>query len=227
MEQGTALLFAHLMRLDDNRVGQPTALPGWTRGHLLTHLARQAEGFGRLLAWARTGVRTPMYENWERRNADIAAGAGRPLSELLADVRATTEALEAAITTLPEAAWSATVMTGQGEEIAAHVVPWLRAREVSLHTLDLDLAATWQELVPSFVDAVLDEATRDFANRSGLPALSLRPADRDRSWAWGDGPPITLEGPASALLAWLIGRAGGGAVHRVGGGELPQLPAWL
>ncbi|MFZ0215410.1 MAG: maleylpyruvate isomerase N-terminal domain-containing protein, partial [Candidatus Dormiibacterota bacterium] len=61
------------MRLDDNRVGQPTALPGWTRGHLLTHLARQAEGFGRLLAWARTGVRTPMYESWERRNADIAA----------------------------------------------------------------------------------------------------------------------------------------------------------
>ncbi|MGH3331970.1 MAG: maleylpyruvate isomerase N-terminal domain-containing protein, partial [Nocardioidaceae bacterium] len=39
----------------------PSRLPDWTRGHVVTHVARNAEGLVRLLAWARTGIETPMY----------------------------------------------------------------------------------------------------------------------------------------------------------------------
>ena len=49
----------------------PTALPGWTRKHLVAHLAGNAEALLRLLHWAGTGERTPMYTSPEQRNADI------------------------------------------------------------------------------------------------------------------------------------------------------------
>ena len=32
----------------------PSALPGWTRAHVLTHLARNADAMVNLLTWART-----------------------------------------------------------------------------------------------------------------------------------------------------------------------------
>ncbi|MGH9095430.1 MAG: maleylpyruvate isomerase N-terminal domain-containing protein, partial [Acidimicrobiales bacterium] len=49
----------------------PSLLPGWTQAHVVTHLARNADGLVNLLAWARTGIQTPMYVSWQRRNEDI------------------------------------------------------------------------------------------------------------------------------------------------------------
>jgi maleylpyruvate isomerase len=77
-------------------LGGPSRLPGWTRGHVVCHVARNAEGLVRLLHWARTGIETPMYPSAEARVADIEAGAGRPLDEQLDDVRNTGAAFAAA-----------------------------------------------------------------------------------------------------------------------------------
>lgn len=57
--------------------GEPSALPGWTRAHLLTHLARNADGLGNLLTWAETGVERSMYGPGNARDDDIEAGSGR------------------------------------------------------------------------------------------------------------------------------------------------------
>ena len=68
-------------------LGGPSRLPGWTRGPVVCHVARNAEGLVRLLHWARTGIETPMYPSMEARAADIEAGAGRPLDEQLDDAQ--------------------------------------------------------------------------------------------------------------------------------------------
>jgi maleylpyruvate isomerase len=60
----TDQLLAGLDGLSDAQVAGPSLLPGWTRGHVLTHLARNAEGGTRLLGWARTGVPSYEYESW-------------------------------------------------------------------------------------------------------------------------------------------------------------------
>ena len=62
--------------LTDSQAREPSQLPGWTRGHVLTHIARNADGLRNLLIWARTGVVTPQYPDLEAREAGIAAGAG-------------------------------------------------------------------------------------------------------------------------------------------------------
>jgi len=62
----------------------PSLLPEWSIGHIVTHLARNADGFRNLLIWARTGAETPMYPSEESRDRDIEAGARRSAAELAA-----------------------------------------------------------------------------------------------------------------------------------------------
>ena len=115
------------MRRGDRRTGRgrhgragPSLLPGWTRKHVVAHLAANAEALGRLLHWAKTGERTPMYSSTEQRNADIEAGATRPGTELAQWFRASAQALDDALDTMTRAAWSAEVMTAQGPRGPGH-----------------------------------------------------------------------------------------------------------
>ena len=56
----------------------PSLLPGWTRGHVLTHIARNADSFVRVLEAARQGEVVTQYEGGVAgRNAAIEAGATR------------------------------------------------------------------------------------------------------------------------------------------------------
>ena len=47
--------------LDPAQLAGPSRLPGWTRGHVLSHLARNADALVNLLTWARTGTEARMY----------------------------------------------------------------------------------------------------------------------------------------------------------------------
>src|SRR4029077_20917204 len=75
--EATDRLLASAGALTDTGVREPSLLPGWTRGHVLTHIARNADGLGNLLRWARTGITTPMYASREARRAGIGAGGRR------------------------------------------------------------------------------------------------------------------------------------------------------
>jgi maleylpyruvate isomerase len=74
--------------LDPARLAGPSRLPGWTRGHVLSHLARNADALVNLLTWARTGAEARMYASPAERTDGIEAGAGRALPEQLADLTA-------------------------------------------------------------------------------------------------------------------------------------------
>jgi maleylpyruvate isomerase len=76
-------------------------LPGWTRGHVLTHLARNADGGSRLLTWARTGTPSAEYPSLEARATQIEAGAGRSAAELVADARASAEGFAVEYSRMP------------------------------------------------------------------------------------------------------------------------------
>ena len=73
-------------RLTDGQAREASLLPGWSRGHVLTHIARNADGLSNLLVWARTGIETPQYPSRQAREDGIEAGAHRPAAELSADV---------------------------------------------------------------------------------------------------------------------------------------------
>src|SRR4051794_2985006 len=105
IDEATRRLLGTVEGFSDDDVRQPSLLPGWTRGHLLTHLARGAEALGNLLDWARTGVPRQAYASQEARNAAIEAGAGRSAAELLADITATAGAFATAAASVPAEGW--------------------------------------------------------------------------------------------------------------------------
>jgi maleylpyruvate isomerase len=213
--------------LDPAQLAGPSRLPGWTRGHVLSHLARNADALVNLLTWARTGTEARMYASPTERTDGIEAGAGRALPEQLADLTAAGQRFAAAAAAVPPARRTFTVRSGQGREIPASEVPWLRVREVWLHLVDLD-AGDGIDAIPADVAWALaadvagwmsarTEATADLKTE-GRDAIRLGPAD---------GPAgAVVAGSPQRIAGWLTGRSPGDGLI-VTDGALPDLPRWL
>lgn len=112
MQQGTALLLSQA-DLAVGGLNQPSALPGWTRGHLLAHVAPNADALGNLVHWAATGEPTPMYSSPADRAAGIEAGRRLPPYELVRWVRRSAAELEEKMTRLTDEQWQALVVTAR------------------------------------------------------------------------------------------------------------------
>lgn len=69
-------------RLDEAAYAEPSLLPGWTRAHVVAHLALNAEGLAGVLHGAHIGEPQPMYASPEGRDSDIAELAASDCSEL-------------------------------------------------------------------------------------------------------------------------------------------------
>jgi maleylpyruvate isomerase len=227
----TDRLLAAAAALTDALVREPSLLPGWTRGHVLTHVARNGDGLGNLLRWARTGVTTPMYASREARRADIEAGAGRSAADLAADVQATAIAFAAEAASLPDAAWAAQVQGLTGPPIPARDVLDWRRREVEIHHVDLAAGYRPDDWPEEFVTASLPGVAAEFTGREDAPSCLLQP-DGSGLGPFQIGPErptapqVLVHGPPAGLLAWLIGRDGGGGLRVPGGAALPALPPW-
>ena len=206
-------------RLSDDELAAPSALPDWSRAHVVAHLARNADALRNLLTWARTGVETPMYPSRQVRDAQIAETAARPAADLRADYVAACARLADAIEQLPDDAWTATVRNMPGKAIPATEVPWMRAKEVWVHGVDLAGDLAFADLPADFCSALVDDVLGTFAERGEAPDVTLVATDIDR--ASGSGA-TTVQGPITAVAAWLTrGDASGLA------GAAPPPPRWL
>jgi maleylpyruvate isomerase len=234
MGAGTEFLGRIVGALPDDAFRAQSALPGWSRAHVVAHLARNAEALSRLANWARTGVETPMYADREQRAAEIESSAQAPVESLRRELVSTADELDAALAALDDTAWRAEVRTALGRAVPAAEVPWMRVREVWLHAIDLDAGAAVADLPSEIVDALLDDVTATLSSRGDCPTVRLVPVDRDRTWPLGPEPDersVEVRGDAAWVLGWLIGRTAGAGVDAVdaGGGPaaLPAAPRWL
>lgn len=230
MGAGTAFIVRAVDALPDDALAAPSSLPGWSRAHVVGHVARNAEALTRLATWARTGVETPMYASAEQRAEDIETAAAATPETLRRELADTADELDAALAALDDDTWQAEVRSALGRPMPATELPWMRVREVWLHAVDLDAGARMDDLPPEVVDTLLDDVTEALSARQGCPAALLAPDDRDRTWPLGgddgsDDGTLEVRGEAAEVLGWLIGRNGG--EHVSAAGELPVLPRWL
>jgi maleylpyruvate isomerase len=181
-----AALLDDLEGLTEAQARRPSQLPGWTVGHVLTHLARNADSVVyRLDGAARGELRDQYPGGLEQRAADIEAGAARPAAELVDDVRQSAAAVERSMSALPAAAWDAPSRTARGIVEPSRDAVFSRWREVVVHHGDLGLGPV--PLPPALVEEWLARE---------LPLLGARtdPADL-LGWIIG-------RGPAPVLAAW-------------------------
>lgn len=231
--EATAQLIATAEQFDDTAVHEPSLLPGWTRGHLLTHAARNADAVGRLLTWAATGVETAMYASAEAREDEIEQGAGRSAAELAVDLREASERFAVQAARLTPDQWQHEIEGRRGGPQPAARLPWWRLEEVLIHHVDLGVSYSPAHWPQYFTEPELRLVTERFSNPVFTPeSPSFRVHAEDTDSLYGvradpeDASVPVVRGPSAALVAWLIGRSQGDGLNVEPHGALPQPATW-
>jgi maleylpyruvate isomerase len=220
----TARLLDSAHTLSDAEVRAPSGLPGWSRGHVLTHIARNADSLVNLLTWAASGVEQPQYRSAADREAGIEAGAARPLAEQIADLGTSHERFTDAVALVPTDHWWNDVRWMSGDPRPAFKILDARLREVAIHHLDLRAGYTASDWSSPFALRILISVLPAFELR-GIEPVTLLPTDIDARVDVAGGSPVEVRGPAHALATWVLGRDDGSTLEVVGG-ALPAPPAW-
>ncbi|MBB6416852.1 maleylpyruvate isomerase family mycothiol-dependent enzyme [Streptomyces sp. AK010] len=217
VRDATDRLLTAVGALDNTSVTHPSRLPGWSRGHVLAHLARNADALVNVLQGR------PMYVSGEARDADIERDAPRGLEVQLADLRESAARFQEAGDA--PADWARTVVLRNGVTDSASRVPFRRWVEVELHHVDLGIGYELEDLPADFTEREIDFLADRFAGHPDVPPTRL--TDGTRAWRTGrdaeGGPEATVTGSPADLLGWLAGRRTGAALT-VDGGPLPALP---
>jgi len=205
MVVATTRYLGALTVLNDDDMRAPSQLPGWSRGHVVTHISRNADAQCNLVRWADAGADRSAHDL----RVDASASAGRflqAINEL--DVRHE----DALVSRMPGT-----------ETFPARDVALLRRIEIEIHQADLGVGFTHRDWPPDFVEVMLGRAGND---RADGPAMVLKSTDTDGQWTYGvqgDGPEVT--GTAADLAWWVLGRGDGGGLVS-SNGVLPQLGKW-
>ncbi|MEU6010379.1 maleylpyruvate isomerase family mycothiol-dependent enzyme [Streptomyces sp. NPDC047453] len=194
---GTELMLDAVAGLGEAGFSAPSVLPEWTRGHLVAHVAANADALCNLVHWAATGEETPMYASAEERAAGIAKGPTLPADELRSWLTGSAHRLAEGLDGLTDEQWQHQVVTAQGRTVPTTELPWMRAREVCVHAVDLGTGVvTFADLPKGFLTALVAEISA----KRGLTELP--------------------DGPLPEVAAWLAGRP-----HSLA--DAPELGPWL
>lgn len=229
VREATDRLLAAVDTLDNAAVAEPSRLPGWSRGHVLAHLSRNADALVNALSGR------PMYVSAEVRDADIARDAARELREQAADLRESAERFR--LKGAEDADWARTVELRNGIKDTAANLPFRRWVEVELHHVDLGIGYDLEDLSEEFTQREINFLARRFRDAPGLPPVLIK-QDDGRMISTGavqtpsvaeieDGAVpelgVVVRGRQADLLGWLAGRRDGAALS-VDRGGLPVLP---
>jgi maleylpyruvate isomerase len=175
-------------------------LEGWSRRHVIAHLARNAESHVHLFAEAEAGREGEQYPGGAAaRSAGIESYLDLDAATLVARNRAAVYALESTWAHTSSVAWEGAGRNTLGVRMKTRDLPMLRWREVEVHTADLGAGVTFRDWNPLYVRYDLPRMTMMQTSRtpmgmSKLPDVALRLAESERlAWLLGRHVPEGLE----------------------------------
>jgi maleylpyruvate isomerase len=209
--------------LTAEELAAPSLLPGWTRAHVVAHVALNGFALAGVLDAIGRGQPVAMYETDAQRDTEIEELAGAEPSELRARLLAATTAFEDAVELMDEGRWDGVFnrLPGGPTWPAVTIVP-TRRREVEIHHADLGAGYSWADWPEDFVVELLDAVTVDQAD-SG--PFRIRATDVGRDWVVGDDAGPVVMGRGAELGWWLTGR-GDGRGLACDSDALPELGPW-
>jgi maleylpyruvate isomerase len=225
LDSGTRRLVRTVDTIEDDAWSAPSLLPGWSRSHVVAHLALNGEALSGALEGVHEGRQVPMYASDQARDDDIAELAKAEPSELRERFMAATTVIGEWVEELADNLADTVIERSPGgRRFPASAVAAMRIREVEIHHADLGLAYTAADWPAELVALVLDWRAAAYA---GTPFVA-RATDLDRSWAFGSGGP-TVSGAGGALAWWATGRpldqVPGGDGLTSDDGRLPRIEA--
>lgn len=212
--------------LADDAWREPSPLPGWSRAHVVAHLALNGEGLAGALEGLADGHVVPIYPSQQRRDDDIEELAAEEISTLRDRLfGASTQFREAAGNVTEARRWGGTVQRVPGGPVwPADSIPETRRREVEIHHADLDAGYGHRDWPADFAADLVAQTVADHRAGDAEP-FAIRASDLGHLWSIGADGPI-VEGTAADLAWWLTGRGGGVGLHAPGG-VLPRLGSWV
>lgn len=224
LTDSTSAMIRTVDGLSGEQLHAPSSLPGWTRAHVVAHLALNAEALAGVLDGLTHGRDVAMYRSDEARDADIEELSAADADELRDRMMAACTAFAEAVQLMPADAWGQIVPRTQGSSnrFSAGEIVRMRHREVEIHHVDLDAGYRHGEWAQTFVVDLLSTVTAD---RAGDGPFAIRATDLVREWAVGDGTGPVVSGSGADLGWWLTGRGQGGGLE-IENGPLPALGPW-
>jgi len=178
-----------LVEAEALEISAPSALPGWTIGHVLAHITNSGDGHAEVLDAAAGGqVGTQYPGGMDGRAADIEAGSTRAAADQVDAVRRSIDRLQ---TCWRESDWQGTGIVPLGE-VPISDLPFFRVREVAVHHADLNIGYGFADLPSDYVRLELRRMGMLFKARQPMGMASI--------------PPEALAAPPHVRLAWLMGR---------------------
>lgn len=223
LSESTRRLIRTADAIADDAYAAPSGLPAWTRGHVLAHLALNAEGLAGALGGIVEGERVPMYASQAERDRDISRLATARPSVIRDRLLGATTDLTDALDALPGDQWDTTIdRVPGGRTFTAGEVPAMRLGEVEIHHADLAMGYAHSDWPTSYVILLLDG--RSERGVSADMSFHAYASDLVRTWRFGEGGP-TVMGAGADIGWWLTGRgAGEGLISD--SGTLPRIGTW-
>lgn len=211
--------------LTDAEWAQMSMLPGWTRSHVVAHLALNAEAFAGALDGVQDGVERPVYASAHDRERAIEVLAAAEPTEIRDRYFTATSRLRHTFGALTRTQWERSVSRVPGGPIwPVEILPVLRQREVEIHHADLGCAYTAADWPEKFTVGLLELAAENHRDSPRTPPLAIVATDLQRSWSLGAESPV-VSGTAATLAWWLIGRGAGEGLDS-GSDPRPTLGPW-
>jgi maleylpyruvate isomerase len=157
-------------RLRDDDVRAPSLLPGWSRAHVIAHLARNADSHVWLFEGARIGEIRHQYPRAGMRETDIEASSAQTADALVHDLRRSCDALERAWHDLDDDLWERECVVTTGSRAVSELV-FRRLREVEVHHVDLGEAYSSADWPDTYVEGELRRRLAGLASRADHRAL--------------------------------------------------------
>ena len=183
----------------DDDWAAPSLLPGWTRAHVVAHLALNGEALHDVLQGVVEHEPIPMYESQERRDTDIEELATADPADLRDRLLAVLTTFQSTLLAMPDDAWSGRFeRTPGGQELPLDALPLMRVREIEIHHADLGTGYSADQWPPKFAEVVIDGMVKRLDPE---PAFRVTPLDSERSWDVGHVSDATavVTGPVAQL----------------------------
>ncbi len=192
---------AKLGGLSDADVLAPTDLPGWTRGHVLAHIAHVSNAVARQAEYALKGELVDFYDGGHGgRTQAIEMNAGHTADEHRAYIATAFTRALSVLGGLDDAQWMLPVSYRNGDVRGVGLAYW---RELVIHLADLNLGRgpeTWSKEFCLYLIGFLN---------SRVPAelqLKLLPLGLAPLTVGAGETTVSVSGMLTDIAAWLAGR---------------------
>ncbi|WP_421616507.1 maleylpyruvate isomerase family mycothiol-dependent enzyme [Agrobacterium tumefaciens] len=197
---GTAYFARLLNGIKDEDLDVASLIPGWTRRHVVVYIAYQARQLALMIEAIHNGSPVPVFDT-QTMSKLIEDGATLPARALRNLFDHAEVHLNVVWRDLSADNWAAAVML-DGTQVGIRETPWIRARAVWVHAVDLASEGSFLDFPSSLLEALLNDLgkTAPFEKhsleRKSNDCWIIRP-DREQE-------PIFAH-PADAVR-WLSGR---------------------